>query len=205
MKLYIIDIVGRKTQYTDEDTVIAEDLILHRDLLRGYTLNYFIMSEYKKFLESIMGKYVIILSTEFDVPDNLTDSEYDDYALKYHNELYTEGYCLFPSTCPRLEKITIENGDVLICTEPMMDYSTETFAYEDLLYKLIYLYDDTIKYLKEVNDECFINFRQFILDGLPARLDDFYSEGDGKYSIDVYSILKMYISELMFIDSRGGI
>lgn len=200
MIMYIIDVGGVKDNLSEEDLVTAEDIVLHRDLIRGYTLNRAIINRYCEFLRIVIGKYVVIEIFEYEVPNNLEDKEYENLALSFYKELVEEGMSMYAATCPELINYPIGHNDFIIATDSMLEYSCELSQYEDILYEYAFLTDEAFSYLKPLKDDYILKwFCEFILKGIPDRLYDLFDTETGNYDVDPYGVLKWYIVKLKFI------
>ena len=203
MEMYLLDVGKEKPNLSEHDTIMAEDIIYNRDLIRGFTLSRMTMIQYFNFMNGILGKYVDILVCSHNVPDGLSDNEYEELALNLHNKLF-EGELLYASTCPEIRSYRIEHGDDTIATDSMIEQSTSTWEYESILEDLLVLFDDIFReYVPGFyNNEKITEFKQFIMDGLLARARDFFADNDGKYWFDVYAILKIYMIKKLFLGMR---
>ena len=204
--MYFLDIGKPLPGLNETDTIIAEDISYNRDLLRGYTTSRITMIQYEEFLKEIIGKYVEILTKEYNVNDRILSKlpgkdlheKCENIALSLHEALF-DGETS-SATCPEIVSYKIENGYV-IATDSMIEQSTSLWTYEDILHYIVIIFDTVFKdYLPSFyNDERMVVFRQFILDGLLARKEDFYYDGDGKYWFDIYGILKFYMIKKLFL------
>lgn len=199
MIMYIIDINNDKELQSEEDNCISEDIVLHRDLIRGYTLVPTTMRYYTDFLESVIGKYVSIVVFSYEVPDNLNPSIYEQIAMRFYKELIENGATNYAATCPEIKIYQLDNSGYIATTTAMQEYSTSTYEYEFILEKIIVLFDDVMKYIKPFStDSALVDFRQLILDGFLNRVNDFYGY-NGPYYMDIFAVLKWYIQKLKFI------
>lgn len=200
MIMYIIDIGGVKDNLSEEDLVTAEDIVLHRDLIRGFTLNRAIINRYCEFLRIVVGKYVVVEIFEYEVPANLESKEYENLALSFYKELVEEGMSMYAATCPELINYPVGNNDFIIATDSMLEYSCELSQYEDILYEYAVLTDKAFDYLKPLKDDYILKwFCEFILKGIIDRLYDLFDTETGNYAVDPYGVLKWYIVKLKFI------
>lgn len=200
MLMYLLDVGKEKPNLEERDAIMAEDIICNRDLIRGFTLSRITMIQYANFMNEILGNYVDILVYSHNVPDGLSDAQYEELALNLHNKLF-EGDSLYASTCPEIRSYKIEHGDDTIATDSMIEQSTSVWEYESILEDLMILFDDVFRTYIPVfyNNEIITEFKQFIMDGLLARKNDFFGYNDGKYWFDVYAILKMYMIRKLFL------
>lgn len=199
MTMYIIDVGEQRCGLSENGELIADSIMLNRDLIRGFTLSRITMIRYYEYMTNIIGKYVGLEAMTCEVPENLKDEEYAKLALTYHNEMFEN----YGATCPEIISYRLENGGEVIATDSMIEHSTAVWEYEEILLVFMFLFDDVIKYITAlVENDRFTEFRQFILDGLMPRLEDFYYQDDGKYHFDVYAILKMYMDKKIFLGMR---
>ena len=203
MVMYLLDIGKEKPNLDERDAIMAEDIIYNRDLIRGFTLSRITMIQYAKFMNELLGNYVDVLVCSHNVPDDLSDDQYAQLALKLHNKLF-DGESLYASTCPEIRSYRIEYGDDTIATDSMIEQSTSVWEYESILEDLMVLFDDIFRaYVPAFyNNEIITEFKQFIMDGLLARKNDFFADNDGKYWFDVYAILKIYMIRKLFLGVR---
>ena len=203
MVMYLLDIGKEKPNLDERDAIMAEDIIYNRDLIRGFTLSRITMIQYAKFMNELLGNYVDVLVCSHNVPDDLSDDQYEQLALKLHNKLF-DGESLYASTCPEIRSYRIEYGDDTIATDSMIEQSTSVWEYESILEDLMVLFDDIFRtYVPAFyNNEIITEFKQFIMDGLLARKNDFFADNDGKYWFDVYAILKIYMIRKLFLGVR---
>lgn len=201
--MYLLDIGKEKPNLDERDAIMAEDIIYNRDLIRGFTLSRITMIQYAKFMNELLGNYVDVLVCSHNVPDDLSDDQYAQLALKLHNKLF-DGESLYASTCPEIRSYRIEYGDDTIATDSMIEQSTSVWEYESILEDLMVLFDDIFRtYVPAFyNNEIITEFKQFIMDGLLARKNDFFADNDGKYWFDVYAILKIYMIRKLFLGVR---
>ena len=199
VKMYIIDIGGVREGLDETDEFTAEEIFLHRDLIRGFTLSPIIKTMYYQYMNQILGKYVILEAFTFDVPYGLSRDQYTEIALKYYKVLVEEAMVKYASTCPEICINELENGGYVMYTEAMMDYSMDTYQYEDIIYEnLIKLGDDVLYYTNLFNyDETMVHFMNIILSGIKDRAYDFFGH-DGRWYIDPYAVLHHYIQTLKF-------
>lgn len=199
VKMYIIDIGGARENLEETDEFIAEEIFLHRDLIRGFTLNPIIISMYRQYMSQILGKYVVLETFTFDVEEGLTTDQYTELALKFYKVLVEEAIVNYACTCPEIYITELENGGYVMYTEAMMDYSMEVYQYEDIIYEnLIKLGDDVLYYTNLFNyDESMVQFMNLILSGIKDRAFDFFGH-DGRWYIDPYAVLHHYIETLRF-------
>ena len=202
MIMYLLDIGREKPGLSERGSLVADDIICNRDLIRGYTLNRMVIIQYYDFMNEVLGKYVELVVRSNEVPDNLNSDKYEQLAIEIHNKLF-EGESLYASTCPEIISYKIERGEV-VATDSMIEHSTSVWEYESIMETLLILFDDTLSlYIPAFeNNPIITEFRQFIFDGLLARIDDFYFDGDGRYWFDIYYILKMYIIKKLFLGVR---
>lgn len=199
MTMYIIDVGEQRCGLSENGELIADSIMLNRDLIRGFTLSRITMIQYYEYMTNLIGKYVSLEAMTCEVPDNLKDTEYAKLALTHHNEMFDN----YGATCPEIMSYRLENGGEVIATDSMIEHSTSVWEYEEILTIFMFLFDDVIKYISALaENDRFTEFRQFILDGLMPRLEDFYYQDDGKYHFDIYAILKMYMDKKIFLGMR---
>ena len=199
MTMYIIDVGEQRCGLSENGQLIADSIMLNRDLIRGFTLNRIIMIRYYEYMTNLIGKYVSLEAMTCEVPENLKNEEYAKLALTYHNDLFDN----YGATCPEIMTMRLENGGDVIFTDSMVEQSTSVWEYEEILVIFMFLFDEVIRYIPElVDNDRFTEFRQFILDGLMPRLEDFYCQDNGNYHFDIYAILKMYMDKKIFLGMR---
>lgn len=188
MDLYVIDIQRRDKLVTEQDELTGDDIFLYRDLIRGYSSNYYTILRYNQFLNSIIGKYVDVSISVCDIPDgipecNLAEFIYDDYG------------CMISEIRPH----ELANGGEVITTENMVSQSVEIWRYENIYEYIMFLFDDILNYVPSICRSVTIdNLKSFILDGICDKVKDCFDDG-GSYQLDAYAILKFYITKLLFI------
>ena len=199
MTMYIIDVGEQRCGLSENGQLIADSIMLNRDLIRGFTLNRIIMIRYYEYMTNLIGKYVSLEAMTCEVPENLKNEEYAKLALTYHNDLFDN----YGATCPEIMTMRLENGGDVIFTDSMVEQSTSVWEYEEILVIFMFLFDEVIRYIPAlVDNDRFTEFRQFILDGLMPRLEDFYCQDNGNYHFDIYAILKMYMDKKIFLGMR---
>ena len=192
-RLFIID-VSEYNIYENPDVELKSDyIVLYRDLIRGYTTNPFIAFRYRDFLNSALGRYVDIMCLEYEVPKGLSEGEYEDIALELYANFASENNMLGASTCPIIKSHKVDGGLPIYCTDALLKSVNLTKLQRDILYSILYVFDETIRYIFPMSrDESLLNFRQSILDGLtdPSRL-----------VIDPTVGINYYIRTLQFINN----
>lgn len=189
MELYLVDI-QRKEDILDEDaTIKADGILLNKNLIRGYSLNYYTALNYSDFMNEAVGKYVDVITSVYDVPDNYKPEDCEQLLHDRFKSIFTQ-----------IQSYSLPNGGEVLYTETMIDHSTSVWEYEGIWEYIIVLFDDIIKYVPGIYDNDDItNLRQFIFDGIVPKIHDIFNDEDGDYTFDPYAILKLYIMKLLFI------
>lgn len=201
MKIYVIDIMEKadldRNEYKNE--YFAEQLILHRDIIRGYTTNYFHMLKYYEYITNLLSEYVDIFTTEYDAPDGLKDYEYEKIAFdSYLKTVEDDDFLYYASTLSIINLIPLDNGGICVMTESMLEYISETWNFESILDEFVYLFDDTLKYIPGLNTDEMILFRQTLFKELFKLYDDMWVN-TGSFKIDPYGVSNWYFENFKFI------
>ena len=125
MIMYLLDIGREKPGLSERGSLVADDIICNRDLIRGYTLNRMVIIQYYDFMNEVLGKYVELVVRSNEVPDNLNSDKYEQLAIEIHNKLF-EGESLYASTCPEIISYKIERGEV-VATDSMIEHYTSVW------------------------------------------------------------------------------
>lgn len=189
MELYLVDVQRKTDTMDDQDMLKADDIILNRNLIRGYSLNYYTALNYVNFMNSIIGKYVDIIPSVCNVPDDYTPEDCEILIMNKYNNVFTQ-----------IQTHMLSNGGDVGYSESMIDYSTSVWRYEGIWEYILFLFDDILKYVPSIceNDDI-TNTRQFIFDGMLSKICDVFDDQSNTYTFDPYAILKLYITKLLFI------
>ena len=206
MTLYIIDIgplqkVSIPNWLNDNELnnfyTLSEQILLHNDIIRGYTVVKTTINIYLNQLNKTIGRYVDIILKSYEIPDDLEREQYGETALNFHNN---DDAFKFGATLPEISVVSLDNGGYIAYTESMLEYSYEDYYnYEFLFDYLVILFDDTFKYITPMNDPAIVELKQFILDGILYIKKDIFND-EGPYKTDPYYLLKMYYTFLLYTD-----
>lgn len=193
--IYKIQIDGINPDANEQELIKGEQLLLHHDLIRGWTANPVTANNYIQFMEPIIGRYVT-LSIEV-VERELISSEIDD---KYTRDV---GDLMFmASNYPgysHIESYTTDNGNYVALSNALYRVITGGLYDTSLLERILYLFDPTIQLIKPMKENpTLIDFRQCIFDGLTFIINDFHSR-KGNYYIDTIGVTKYVIQKLEFL------
>lgn len=189
MELYLVDIQRKDGLMDERDAIVGDNIILNRDLIRGYSLNYYMILSYVRFMNEVIGKYVDLVPIVCDVPEGLNSSDCEAFIMSKYDCIYTE-----------IQSYDLPNGGNVIFSESILEHSTSIWEYENIWEYILVLYDDIIKYVPAItNNDEITDLRQFIFDGITSKIRDIYDDCNKDYTFDPYAILRVYIMKLLFI------
>lgn len=202
MILYIYELSSFKPNLTETQECVLDNIILHGNLFRGFSTSPHIMKQYIKYMDTIIGKYIDHVVYTFEIPDELTNNEIRELAIRCRNSMVRDGFSKVIS-CSEIDYIPLDNGmGALVCSEELMDFITNDSSWQpdnDIYEVIMYLFDKTVKYIPSMNTGFILQLRQFILDGMRERIKDFYSMEDGLYRFDLSAVVKYYIDSKTFL------
>lgn len=192
---YKIQIDGINPNANEEEVIKGEQLLLHHDLIRGWTANPVTANNYVNFMNSIIGRYVTL---SIDVLEReLISSEISDEKIREYGDMMymASNY----SGYSHIESYTTDNGDYVALPNALYRIITGGLYDTTLLERIFYLFDPTIHLIKPMKEnQTLIDLRQCIFDGLTFIINDFHSR-KGNYYIDTIGVIKYVIQKLEFL------
>jgi hypothetical protein len=221
MDIYIIDIDRLENDPSDpEDYNLADQLYLHRDILRGCTNNWFRMKKYYDFLTNLT-KGLVELKTfkftniefhgirtglEFD-GDIIDSGQLSSIALSLYNNgnMYDTSVDMpwtKAATMPILLEHPLENGECFVCSEAMNElFDEHSFSECEMIFiaKLSVLFLRTNNYIFPMRqNEALMDFREMILEELPNLMNDPYT-GSLRFTVNPCELQKMWVTTYEFL------
>lgn len=210
MIFYIIDVLSAKTEgLNDDEQILAEQLYLHKDLFRGCTPNWNHMKNYYNYLETQFGKYFTIGTYKYERQTSFDDAPLDTIE---EDTLSAIGLALYNSdhedhennvgTMPVVQALPLERGGMFYMTTAMRELMNDIYFTEmefSTIFKFASVFIELYKFLPGIS-ECkeLVWLRDFILEGLPDLVLDFYDYANSYHTDPVY-LNKVLIESFVFL------